>query len=173
VDDSYALENTLSRIRQRYALFFNLPAGARRGEKRAIEISLTDALRQRYPSAEVRYRRLYLAPVDGGPRDGEPTTRTQAPLDGPSANRDVSPRRRPVGDTPISRQGPLDMTGGPAATPPSQPPPSATPPQSVWRPADPQAGKPVSSENKSADAPPAQGGWRKATPEELRGVNQK
>ena len=43
VDDAYALENTLARIRQRYALHFNLPQGVRSGEERNIEVSLSDA----------------------------------------------------------------------------------------------------------------------------------
>src|SRR5262249_10900932 len=42
VDDGYALENTLSRIRQRYAIYFNLPAGVKRGDERSIDVSLTD-----------------------------------------------------------------------------------------------------------------------------------
>src|ERR1700730_9483967 len=53
VDDASALEMTLARIRQRYALHFNLPAGARPGEERGIEVALADAARQRYPGAEV------------------------------------------------------------------------------------------------------------------------
>jgi VWFA-related protein len=47
VDYSSALENTLSRIRQRYALYFNLPAGVKRGEERRIEVSLVESARQR------------------------------------------------------------------------------------------------------------------------------
>ena len=122
VDYSYALEQTLSRIRQRYALYFNLPAGVKRGEERRIEVSLVESARQRYPNSEVRYRRVYLAPVDGVPRNSEPMTITQAPVDSePTAvYRDSSPKRRPaVNDAPPSRQGPLDTSGG-------------------WRPADPE-----------------------------------
>ena len=143
VDYSSALESTLSRIRQRYALYFNLPAGVKRGEERRIEVSLVESARQRYPNCEMRYRRFYIAPVDGAVRGGEPTTITQAPVDSEPAAiyRDSSPKRRPaVSDTPPSRQGPLDTGGG-------------------WRPADAPPAKPVEPE-------PSRGGWRKAAPEE-------
>jgi|GEM_PF-436610 len=63
VDDASALETTLARIRQRYALHFSLPEGAKPGQERAIEVELAAAARQRYPDAEVRYRRVYLVPT--------------------------------------------------------------------------------------------------------------
>jgi VWFA-related protein len=65
VDDASALETTLARIRQRYALYFQLPPGARKGQQRTIEISLSDAAARRYPYAEVRFRHSYIAPSDG------------------------------------------------------------------------------------------------------------
>ena len=61
VDDAYALESTLSRLRQRYTLYFNLPPGVRAGEERSIEVSLADGALRRYGDGEVRYRRVYLA----------------------------------------------------------------------------------------------------------------
>ena len=64
VDQASALEQTLARIRERYALYFYLPEGMQPGEERSVEVSLTDAARRRYPRAEVRYRRTYLAPDD-------------------------------------------------------------------------------------------------------------
>ena len=67
VDDASALETTLSRLRQRYSLYFQLPAGARRGQQRNVEISLSDAASRRYSYAEVRYRHTYVAPSDGPP----------------------------------------------------------------------------------------------------------
>jgi len=65
VDDASALETTLARLRQRYSLYFQLPAGARRGQQREVEISLTDAALRRYPYAELRFRHTYVAPSDG------------------------------------------------------------------------------------------------------------
>jgi len=62
VDQASAFEQTLARIRERYALYFYLPEGMQAGEERSVEVVLTDAARRRYPGAEVRYRRAYLAP---------------------------------------------------------------------------------------------------------------
>ncbi len=67
VDDASALKTTLARIRQRYALHFHLPEGVKPGEKRNIEVQLSDSARRRYPDAKVHFRRVYLAP--GGPAD--------------------------------------------------------------------------------------------------------
>lgn len=74
VDDASAFEKTLARIRQRYALYFYLPEGVKPSEQHAIEVELSDAARRRYPGAQVRYRRSYMAPNgsdDSG--DNEPT----------------------------------------------------------------------------------------------------
>ncbi len=84
VDDASALETTLARLRQRYALHFYLPQGVNPGEERGIEVDLASAARQRYPGADVRYRRVYLAPggaVSAGAR-GEPAMVTRAPAAG-------------------------------------------------------------------------------------------
>ncbi len=71
VDQASALEQTLARIRERYALYFYLPEGMQPGEERSVEVVLTDAARRRYPRAEVHYRRTYLAPDDR--EKGRPT----------------------------------------------------------------------------------------------------
>jgi hypothetical protein len=62
VDQGSAFEQTLARIRERYALYFYLPDGTPSAEARSVEVELSDAARRRYPRAEVRYRRSYLAP---------------------------------------------------------------------------------------------------------------
>jgi hypothetical protein len=74
VEDASAFENTLARIRERYALYFYLPEGVKPGDERAIEVELSDDARRRYPGAEVRYRRSYLAP--NGAADSEDTDST-------------------------------------------------------------------------------------------------
>ena len=66
VDEASAFEDTLARIRERYALYFYLPEGVKPGEERAVEVELSAAARQRFPGAEVRYRRSYLAPNGSG-----------------------------------------------------------------------------------------------------------
>ena len=67
VNDASALQQTLVHIRQRYALFFNLPDGVQPGQERNIEVDLTPAARQRYPDAEIRYRRVYMTPESARP----------------------------------------------------------------------------------------------------------
>jgi hypothetical protein len=62
VDQAAAFEQTLERIRERYALYFHLPEGMQPSEEHSVDVSLTDAARRRYTGAEVRYRRSYLAP---------------------------------------------------------------------------------------------------------------
>jgi hypothetical protein len=62
VDDASALETTLARLRQRYALYSYLPEGVKPGQELNIEVELADAARRRYPNADVRFRRVYLAP---------------------------------------------------------------------------------------------------------------
>jgi VWFA-related protein len=69
VDQASAFEQTLVRIRERYALYFYLPEGTQPGEERSVEVLLTDAARRRYPRAEVRYRRSYLAPNGSNDRE--------------------------------------------------------------------------------------------------------
>ncbi|HUA19263.1 MAG TPA: VWA domain-containing protein [Bryobacteraceae bacterium] len=101
VDDASALEETLSRIRQRYALFFSLPEGVQPGQERNIEVDLAPAARSRYTDAQVRYRRVYMTP-DGGSKAGPPMV-TRAPRDGDvfqpvpdSSNNPPVQRRRPA-----------------------------------------------------------------------------
>jgi VWFA-related protein len=78
VEEASAFEKTLSRIRERYALYFYLPEGVKPGDERAIEVDLSDAARQRHPGAEVRYRRSYLAP--NGSHDSQDSEDTESTL---------------------------------------------------------------------------------------------
>lgn len=152
VDDAYALETTLSRLRQRYALYFNLPPGVRAGEERTIEVSLADSAIRRYPDYDVRYRRVYLAQANSAPAD--PNVITRAPVSSrEEASQDAPPviRRRPAVDSSGPRQGPLDLpdTSATATTQAQQPAARAKP-----------------AEVTPADDGPSQGGWRKARPDE-------
>ena len=112
VDDASALETTLERIRQRYALHFNVPPDAKAGEQRNIEVALADNIRRRYPDAEVRYRRLYFAPSGGGgtavaaqvPGDTQGGAPAQATVD---TERPVQ-KRRPGVSSDGPRIGPIE-----------------------------------------------------------------
>ncbi len=140
VDDASSLENTLTRIRQRYALHFHLPADVKPGQERNIEVELADAARRRYPDAEVRYRRVYITPA-GTRAAAEPTTVT-----GAQGSQSPTLKRRPAVNGPVS-EGP--SIGTPAQEP-ADAQPDAAPPPAQAQPAQP--------------APPQQGGWRRVSP---------
>jgi VWFA-related protein len=72
VNDAAALSETLAHIRQRYALFFNLPDGVQPGQERNIEVTLTPAAFEQHPDAQVRYRRVYMTPETGRPPEHYP-----------------------------------------------------------------------------------------------------
>jgi VWFA-related protein len=122
VDDASALETTLARLRQRYSLYFQLPAGARRGQQRSVEISLSDAASRRYSYAELRFRHTYVAPSDG------PAGLDEVISDGTRTNgrgNDDAPSilrsRRAVADNSDSSDAPIikrrPAVSGPGGTP--------------------------------------------------------
>jgi VWFA-related protein len=123
VDEASALETTLSRLRQRYALYFQLPEGARTGQQRNINISLADAAVQRYPSADVRYRRSYNSPATVQASDHESSnhestepatiTRTRTPVRNTDPDQSATSsdkpelKRRPAVSGPGGGSGPI------------------------------------------------------------------
>jgi len=162
IADADALETTLARIRQRYALHFYLPEGVKPSQERGIDVQLAAAARRRYPDADVRYRHNYLTPKDAGstvsstPAGAPVTVASGDSTERPPAPRDEEEprlkRRRPATDeTYGSRNGPSQAADGAwrRSTDPE-------PPQSETRPSA-QAGE-----------PDRKGGWRKATPEDLK-----
>ena len=70
VDDASALEETLMRLRQRYALYFNSAEA-----HSSVMLDLTDAARRRYADAEIHYRRVSIA---GKTREAGPISITRA-----------------------------------------------------------------------------------------------
>jgi VWFA-related protein len=87
VNDASALEDTLTRIRQRYTLYFNLPEGVQPGQERNIAVDLNQEARRRYRDAEVRYRRAYMSST----ADTAPVQVTRAPSDTTSSNDSSTP----------------------------------------------------------------------------------
>ena len=144
VDDASALETTLARIRQRYALYFYLPEGVKAGQERNIEVSLAASALRRYPDADVRYRRVYMAPGAGGDTapaaETETTTISQEP--GLRRRRTVNPGAAP--DSSSQDGGWRRVEGFPEH--PAEPAPNS---------------------NGSSDPEPQQGGgWRRVKPGE-------
>jgi VWFA-related protein len=161
VDDASALEETLSRLRQRYALYFHLPENAKPGDERSISVDLSPAARRRYSDAEIRFRRVYLAP--DGPAGSGRTMVTRAPDRVPAEssrtatlnNNDDRPvvRRRVAVDEP---DGPrINMPGGPAdqSVQPAQPAVQTAAPEATKREAPPAAKPDVT--------PGPKPGWRR------------
>ena len=154
VDQASALEDTLTRLRQRYALHFYLPEGARAGQEREVVVDLSAAARRRYPDAEVRHRRFYVAPQSNSSSPAEVTSSVPQPTatvpDPVSAGDSPAPRtRRRVSDPNSgSGSGPLiDRSSEPASQVPS----------GGWPKAE---SKPESP--KAEPQPEKKGGWPKA-----------
>jgi hypothetical protein len=120
VYDAGALEDTLMRLRQRYALFFNLPEGTRSGEDRNIAVDLSADARSHYRDAEVRYRRAFQS--GSHDRDDTPTLvrRRQANSDYSTSSPSPSSSSSGSGDystTTKRKRGPVNEDGSPIAGP--------------------------------------------------------
>jgi VWFA-related protein len=168
VKDASAFEDTLARIRQRYALHFHLPEGVKPGEERGIQVELADAAGQRYPGAGVRYRRVYLAPSGRV----EPTVITRAPLD---ASGGSAQSAADMGGPSLKRRQAVNQPEGPTAGPLRGPasaaaagtqPAAAPAPQGGWQRVDQPAAKPSPSDPGTPSQQPSQGGWPRVKPGE-------
>lgn len=173
VDDASALEDTINRIRQRYALHFHLEEGVKPGQERNVEVALSDNARRRYPDAEVRYRRVYVTQDgsnDAGGVDERPViTRSPRRMPGEVARPEVS-QTADHGDPTVTRRRTAvserngSYGGNPsAATVAPQEETTATA-DAVPAPAAPAS--PGSPDAPGAPAAPKQGGWRVLKPGE-------
>ena len=127
VSDAFALENTLTRMRQRYTLYFLSPDDARPGQERSISVDLAAVIRDRYPNADIRYRRTYFASSSATgkaePNYSSIDDRPAGKSSGRSTKDDSSDpdrpvmRRRPVADgTGSGPRGPNPALGGTTPT---------------------------------------------------------
>jgi hypothetical protein len=185
VDDASALETTLMRLRQRYALHFNLPEGVQPGQERNIQVELSDAARRRYPGSEVRYRRSYVG--QDGNRSSEPVmisktpSTSRQPAASPSASssddRPVQRRRPAVNEDgsavdkyetkpiPTDRSTGNSSSGGWRRADEPAPPSAATVPADA-APAPVLQNEPERQPQVQPQAQPQQGGWRRVKPGE-------
>ncbi|MFN7923436.1 MAG: VWA domain-containing protein [Bryobacteraceae bacterium] len=124
-DHASALEDTLSRLRQRYAIHFLMPAGVRAGERRSLDIVLQERTRRNHPEVELRYRHYYIAEVSSAPPlpgeqvDPEPEPEPRAVTQRqPQQQRQVAPadddppvtrRKRAVSDGGGGARGPVTV----------------------------------------------------------------
>jgi hypothetical protein len=169
VDQASALEDTLTRLRQRYALHFNLPEGARVGQERNVVVDLASAARRRYPDAELRYRRSYLSQDSNTSTPAEVTGTTQERSQQPATAADSQQQSTRQRTRRVSDPGSGAMTGPmidrdqPEAQPQQSSPPTPTPVRG-WPKNDPAV--PATTQTKTAPpvtepakVPPTKGGW--------------
>ena len=168
VDGAYALEDTLARIRQRYAMYFYLPAGVRSGEQRSVSVELSEAALRRHPYAEVRYRHEYYVPSGITPTQAPPegTVISRAPVSDSGDRQAARPARRPgvsqadgLPDQPILKSpDPVEPASSSAGNAPASNASGNAPPASNSGASDPK--------NPPASQQPASGRWRRVAPGE-------
>ena len=153
VEEASALEDTLTRLRQRYALYFNYPEGANGSGPENVKVDLSTEAKIRFSDAEIHYRHVYMASGSTGNSGTTSVTRTHAPsaLDPddatttPSSSESQTPRRRrAVSDDSGSVVNSVGSDSDASDKAPSQPAPTNTP-----------AAKPA----------PSPGGWPSANPD--------
>ena len=182
VDGASALETTLTRLRQRYALNFYLPAGARPRDQRHIDVQLSSAALRRYPDAEVRFRRTYLVP-DGVPVTGpaaatavadgsgaDPVVVRASSNQSPRSDPAPAPRRRRAVNEDGSSTSPPVPPGEAAEPSVLRPDPASQPAPRGWRRVDGSSGstagpiqRDTAGDSKDSQSDP---GWRRAKPDE-------
>lgn len=109
VGAAYAFRDTLARIRQRYALHFNLPPTAGPSELRRVTVELAEEARRRYPDAQIRYRRTYRTPSSipqpaAGAKDDEEVITESVEITQAEESRAESAKQQPQ-PAASSRQG--------------------------------------------------------------------
>jgi VWFA-related protein len=120
VNDASALEDTLSRIRQRYTLYFNMPEGVQTRQDRDVQVDLAAGARRRYSDSDVHYRRVSMSSNGGS---AAPTHVTRAP-----SNRDYSTSSASSADQdypPVRRRRPAVNEDGTMSIPDDPPSPTA------------------------------------------------
>jgi VWFA-related protein len=182
VSNASALEDTLARLRQRYALHFYLPGDVRSGQQRNLGVRLTSSALKRYPDAEVRFRHTYIVPDGatpapasaGGGVTSDPVVVTRASSEASNPNAEAATplstgarlkRRRAVNEDGSQVDGDATAPTEKPDVPPTaaspelvQPPPSATPkPSRGWRRVDESSGS--AGPNPEPQAPKS--GWPK------------
>ncbi len=128
VDDASSLEDTLARLRQRYALFFYMPEGSQPGDRATVEVALSGHAARTYEMAEIRYRRVFMSGAGAsGPSGPALVTRTQqkAPsvIDDPADTSDSPTIKR--------RSVPVNEDSGPRVNSVTIDAPDSTPDQTA------------------------------------------
>lgn len=171
VDEAAAFENTLQRLRQRYALYFQLPEGIQPGQERNIQVELTAQTMRRYSGAEVHYRRLN---DTGAPSNHAPVVISSAPqktqTGTSSSNGGWRKTDEPAGEQRPTLDSQTAASSTPAAdTPPVQRRPAVSGGEGGSRGADIGSTTPspaTTTTDSTANKQPTRGGWRRLKPGE-------
>ena len=153
INDASALEDTLSRLRQRYALHFYLAEEAQAKSDHNIRVDLSTEARIRFPDAEIRSRQVFMSGgsnANSGPTVITHQTAPSDPIPGDDSSNSSSQsttRRKRVAVNEDS-SGPVVNTVDPPSTDTPTPPAAQTVPAQTTTPAQP--------------AP--KGGWPRANP---------
>ena len=145
LSDGSALENTLSRLRQRYALHFYLPEESIAKSQHSIRVDLAADASILHPDADVRSRRVFMG---GTTEKSGPTVIThQTAISDPIPDSIDSSRPGPKHKSVAVNEdsvGPAGSTVGPPSEDDAAPTPApqTTPPKSGWPRVDPNNPKP-------------------------------
>lgn len=152
VDRAAALQETLQRLRQRYALHFYLPDGASASDIHSVQVDLTGNARILYAGSEVRSRLIFMNTALSAVNAPPTVTRTQtapAPVGDPSVSLGAPSGS---GDAPRRRVAVNDDSGGP-----------------VVNSVDNSSSSSNSNTGNAKDAAaPPKSGWPRATPDQTQ-----
>lgn len=95
VDEASALEDTLARLRQRYALYFYVPEASKGADQGIVKLDLSREARLRYQDAEIHSRRVHMSSTDSDERS-EPTVVTSAHRALDATNEPATPQDQPT-----------------------------------------------------------------------------
>lgn len=153
VDRAAALQETLQRLRQRYALHFYLPDGTNSSDIRSVQVDLTGNAQILYAGSEVRSRLVFMNTALAATNRPPTVTRTQtapAPVADPSVSLGAPTAS---GAPPHRRVAVNDDAGGPVINSVDNSSSSS----------DSNAGS-----AKDTAAPPPSTGWPRATPDQTQ-----
>jgi VWFA-related protein len=163
ITEASALEDTLARLRQRYALHFYIPESSKPADQQRVQVNLSPEAGLRYRDAEIHYRQIHLAAGSGGQaeqsgpvsvaRVDTSGARASEPAAQPDQVETTTPNRRrsAVNEDSESHINMIPDDPAPAKSAPSQttpaknqPPanPPASPPTGGWPRANPQTTPP-------------------------------
>lgn len=166
VMDASSLETTLTRLRQRYALYFHAPDGVQAGQERSIEVQLAPAIARRYAGAMLRYRKYYNSGKGNSSSPAETVVVSQTTPAAGSADPPQTTDKQPEPAPRMRRRGPVSEPSGARGPNPAVGSQQPVPPPGGWRRADspePEAAKAPATSSTDPNPP---GRWRRLKPGE-------